>query len=750
MAQEVKRAWCEMCHSHCRVAVYSKNGRLVKIGEDKTDPRVRNIFPPTRSCLRIREFEEALYHPDRLKFPLKRAGEKGEGKWQQISWEQAFDEIAERLQSIRGRYGAETLALTRGTGRTHHHFKTRFLNLFGSPNITGAGTICYGPYKSTTAAIFGWPLNREDMTGVKLGADGTPERLASKCVLIIGLGPDQSALRVWNILHGARKLGTKLIVLDPRRTETAKIADLWLQLRPGTDGAVLLSMINVIIEEGLYDANFVNNWCYGFDKLTERTRDYPPGRVSEISWVPAEKIREAARMYAINKPAVNTNGVGTEHYQGSIEAIHARAILAAITGNIDIEGGNYLPGPAGFIREPDLELNEMLPPEQKKKQLGADRFKLISLPGYELISENAKRVWGVDEYCWASTMSLAHSPTVYRAMLSGEPYPVRAAITMASNPMLTAANVKLVYKALRSLDLYVVVDWWKTPCAEIADYILPPACWIERPSLSSIGGSVNRISAGEQALPSSLSGEYDRKTDYEILRGLGIRLGQRKFWPWETLEETYDYQLSPLGMTHKEFMAQGGFHSPPNEYKKYQKTGFSTPTGKVELYSTIFEKLGYDPLPSYEEPAETPISSPELAKEYPLIMTTGGRFQWMYHSERRQMESIRKKHPHPLVQLNPETASKLNIEDGDWVWIESPRGTIRMKCQYFDGIDPRVVHCEHGWWFPELPGEEPWLHGVWESNVNVLTTDDPDMCNKLSGGWPLKSALCRIYKCKVY
>ncbi len=289
-----------------------------------------------------------------------------------------------------------------------------------------------------------------------------------------------------------------------------------------------------------------------------------------------------------------------------------------------------------------------------------------------------------------------------------------------------------------------------TPSAEIADYVLPVASWLERPFLGDMGGADCRIIGGEKALPSTIAGEYDHRTDYEIFRGLAMRLGQGEYWPWENYEGSFDYRLKPMGMTFKDFMNKGGFYSPPPEYRKYEKIGFGTPTGKVELYSTIFEMLGYDPLPRYEESHENPISTPEVAREYPLILITGGRFHPMFHSEYRNVDSLRRRHPEPLVQINPKTASEYGISDGDWVWIETPRGRIRMKCKYFQGIDPRVVHAEHGWWFPELPGEEPWLHGVWESNVNVLTDDEPKHCNKLTGGWPLKTALCKIYKVKQY
>jgi len=538
-----------------------------------------------------------------------------------------------------------------------------------------------------------------------------------------------------------KKAGGKLIMVDPRETEATKIADIWLQLRPGTDAALFLSMINVVIEEGLYDKEFVEKWCYGFDKLVERAREYPPEKVAEITWVPADKIREAARMLGNNKPHYSWNGMGTEQLHNGIQAIHARTILATITGSIQAPGGTYIAPMMGRMRGlGDTHEPDKLTPEQKRKQLSADRFKLQSWPGYDLIAENTKRVWGILPMGDQMAIASPTQPAIIDAMLTGKPYPVRALIVTAHHPLTILPNTKRVYKALKSLDLFVISDYFMTPAAELADYVLPCACWLERAEFQGSGG-------GGVALPPSMPGEYDRKSDYEILRGIGLRLGQD--WPWKNHEEVYDWWLEPLGITYKQFLEQGLPERPAIEYRQYEKIGFATTTGKAELYSTILEKLGYDPLPYYEEPPESPISTPELAKEFPLILITGGRFRPLFHSEFRQIDSLRKGRPHPTMQINPKTAKELGIEDGDWVWIESPRGRIRQKCKYHN-IDPRVVHCEHGWWLPELPGEEPWLHGVWESNVNILTDDDLDHCNPINGGWPLKTAMCKVYKAKQY
>jgi anaerobic selenocysteine-containing dehydrogenase len=732
---EVKKSVCMWCHIHCRVEAHIKDGRLERIEEDKDLPGAEQARAIVRACPRARAAAEWLYHPDRLNYPLKRIGERGEGKWQAISWEQALDEIAEELKGIMERYGAEAIATSSGTGRTHDEYRIRFFNLLGSPNNIGQGLICYGPGSMVSRAIYGWP-------------DFYPAvGRTTRCIMLLGANPKQAARGLWQAILISQREGAKLIVVDPRRTDAAARADIWLQLRPGTDCALYLSMINTIISEELYDKDFVDRWCYGFDKLAERAQDYPPEKVADITWVPAERIRQAARMYATTKPGVIVHTMGVEHLANCIEAIHARYILTAITGNIDVRGGEEMRSPHPQLREEyEIELNEKLSPGQKKKQIGAERFKLSSKYGNELITKTAKSRIG------SGHTTFAHAPSVYRAMITGKPYPVKAMLTVASNPLVTQPNVKLVYKAIKSLELYVVHDFWLTPSAEIADYVLPCASWLERPGIFNYWDSASFVHVADAVVSPKLEGQHDRRPDYDLWRGLGIRLGQEEFWPWLSLKEALAYRLEPFGFgSFDQFMQKtGGTIRPAKEEKKYEKVGFGTPTGKVELYSTILEKLGYDPLPKYYEPPESPVSAPQVAKDYPLILTTGVRHQPFYHSEHRQIDSLRKQHPDPLVQINPETASRLGIEDGDWVWIETPRGRIRQRCQYYKGIDPRVVAAQHGWWFPELPGEEPWLHGVWESNINVVTDDEPEHCNQISGGWPLRGLLCKVYKVKHY
>jgi anaerobic selenocysteine-containing dehydrogenase len=729
MAKETKYSLCFWCKPRCRLKVDVQDGRLLKIGRS-----------PIKACPRKYCSDlERFYHPDRLNYPLKRVGERGENKWQKITWDEALDEIAGRLMGLKDQYGAETLAVSHGTSRTYEELNSRFLNLFGSPNQCGQAHICHGNSAVVATTLFGWwPywMNVEKLE-------------STKCLMLIGRNPPHTHQTIWEGYLKAKARGTKLIVVDPRRSESAEKADLWLRIRPGTDAALLYGMINVIIKEKLYDKKFVTTWCHGFEELAERAQnEYPLDRVSEITWVPKKQIVDAARMFAKDKPSCAMEGMGVAHQPNSYSPIALRHIISAIVGNVDVPGGEELMGPAPFITEHEMELADALPKEQRSKILG-NQFRLYTWPGYELVQSNVERVWGKRCDMFGYTC-LASAPAVYKAIAYSDPYPVRALITVSSNPMVTIPNTKLVYKALKSLDLYVVVDYFMTPSAQLADYVLPSALWLERSFLWNYHNTTPVIRAGEAALPPSIPGMYDRRNDYDFWRGLGIRVGQEAYWPWESVEDYYNYRLEPLGMTFKELVKKGKVSTKKSEFKKYEKTGFGTPTGKIELYSTVMEKLGYDPLPYYKEPPESPTRTPDLSKEYPLVLITGGRFHPFFHSEHRQVETLRKRYPWATMQIHPDKAKELGLKDGDWAWIETQHGRVMQKVKTDKDLDPRVVHGQHGWWYPEMPGEEPWLHGVWVSNINVCTAGDVETCDEALGSWPLRTFQSKVYKVKSY
>ena len=730
---EIKPTVCFWCKAECGLLAHVRDNQLIKLEEDPDWPI--KCYPPAKGCVRRKAAVEYFYHQGRLNYPLKRVGERGEGKWQRISWQDALDEIASKLGKLRDKHGPETLAASGGTARTHDEYRARFFNLFGSPNLLGQERICFGPRSIMADAIVGmfpnYAITRD-----------------TKCILLLGAEPLKSRPMAAKAILEAKKRGARMIVVDPCQTQSARLADIWLPLRPGTDAALLLGMINVIVKENLYDKDFVEKWCFGFDKLIERLEDYPLEKVSHITGLSQKLILDAAHMYASNRPACCIAGMGIEHSFTSTQALHARWILSAMCGNLDIKGGEIQMGPPGSVPSREIELWEKLAESQWQKMIGAKRFRLSSYDAQRIINTNIIKVWGkpVSQMYYQSQ---CHTPSAYRTIITADPYPITALFTTHSNPMVTEICTKSVYKALKSpnLQLYVVNDFFMTPSAELADYVLPVATWLERPAMWSFSDYGSYIWAHEAALPHIIPQNYEHYRDFDIWHGLGIRLGQGDDWPWESLEEAFDYRLKPLGYALKTFprvLLRNVVE------KKYEKQGFATTTGKVEFYSTVLEKLGYDPLPKHMEPPESLLGAPELAKEYPYTLITGRRIPCYYHAEWRQVESVRKHHPHPIVNVHPQTAAKEGIEDGDWIWIETKRGRVRQKVQLFDKMNSNIIDAEHGWWFPELPGEEPWLHGAFESNINVCMSDDPDQCNPELGSYPLRTALCKIYRAKTF
>lgn len=414
--KELKKVVCIQCHSGCRQVAAIEDGKLVGVGPDMDFPKAKLFAPIVKGCPRANAIVDYFYHPGRLNYPLKRIGNRGEGKWKQVSWDQALDEIAEKMRRLIEQYGPETIGTTTGTGRTTDEFRWRFFNLLGSPFVVGQAEICYGEYLALMYSLYGW----------KLFPVVRPE---TRCIIVLGGGP-----RYWNALWRniiqAQKEGTKLIVIDPRGIDTVRHADLWLQVRPGTDCALAMGMLRYIIDEKLYDQEFVERWCHGFDALQERMKPFTLQKVSEITWVPEEKIRTAVEWYATLKPAAMTHGLGIEHTENSMETLHAVFSLRAITGNIDVAGGDIFTTPyPGIIQEQEMELLDKIPLEQKKKQLGVDRFRILSREGFDVIQESVSKAWGNLAMNRSSQFQcFAHAPTLYRAAITGKPYPVKGLI----------------------------------------------------------------------------------------------------------------------------------------------------------------------------------------------------------------------------------------------------------------------------------------------------------------------------------
>lgn len=633
---------------------------------------------------------------------------------------------------------------------TEIFLRKRWANLFGTPNTAGAGLICkIISYLVETCGV-GWD------TSLWAGVAGTG---GTKCVVVWGNHCSHSCEPAWWSIKEAKKAGTKIITIDPRFTEEAAIADVWVPLRPGTDVALAMGMAHVIINEGLIDKEFIKNQTVGYDKLVERVKDYPPEKVAEICWITKDKVIEAGRTFGTYKPGCIMWGVACDQIgHNQVYLSHARTILRAITGNIDVPGANTLSGPVPKIRiRGSMELNDSLSPTQKKKKIGAERFRFTSWQCYDLIEPKLREYWDHPEGA-LETEWLMDSPwpLVIDAALTGKPYPIKALLCQSNNPVICYPGTQKAVEVLVSgkIELCVVNDFFLTPTASLSDYVLPAASHLEDDYCYIGMDSMMDLANFHQKVVEPLG---ERKPDLYLWRELGMRLGQEKYWPFKTTAEMWTYTMERLGITYEEIMEKDNHYIvPPLRFRKFEETdpktgkprGWATPTGKIEITCTVFEKLGYDPLPYHEESGESPYSTPELAKEYPIILTTGGRVKQFYHSEHRQLKSMRSMHPWPLLDVNPEWAYDNGIAEGDWVYIETPTGKCKMKAHYNAGIHYKVVHAEHSWWYPESDMNLPYLGGAFDCNINNVIPTDPDYFDRLSGAFVLRSVMCKVYRAK--
>ena len=682
----VYKSECFICNQGCDAVVHVRDGAVVRVEGDASSEVTRGTL-----CAKGLASREIAHHPDRLLYPMKRIGDRGEGKWQRITWDEALDMVAGRLTSIERDSGPESIVLATGTNRGWVRYFMRFTNAYGKQWIGPGIAQCFYPRITGQTLVLGG------------NAMENPHYDATQCMLVWGVNPTNT----WPVkgvgMMDARRRGAHMIVVDPVFSEAASKADLWLSLRPGTDTALLLAMLHTIIEEDLYDKGFVERWCHGFDELHKRVAEYAPEKVEQITWVPAETIREAARMYATTKPASITQCLSIDQVADTISTSRCLAMMAALTGNIDVPGGNLItmlrqvpPGPAHSGAA-------WVTPEQHATRLGSREYPLLA-----------------GEACVITPS--AHNHAVWKAILTGKPYPVKAVYCHGSNMLLSYANTQMVSEALKKLDFLVVADLFMTETTRMADIVLPAASWMERGSVTQN----EQTSIGHFHLQQKTIQRGECRSDITIINELAKRLGfgERMF---PTDESYFDFLLQPSGMTFETFKERGDLAF-PHVFRKYESEGFRTPSGKVQLYDQKLEALGYDPLPAYREPDESPVSTPDLAKEYPLIITTGGRVPVFRHTELRNIAILREIVPELEASINPETARGFGIGDGDIMIVESPRGSMEAKAHITEGIDPRVIQVPSHW-----PGM---------NNVNLLT--DNEKCAPMIGSAQLRCQLCRV------
>ncbi len=662
----VKTHCSRMDHGGCGLIVGVMGNRIVKI---KGDPD--GFLNDGYICMKGMASQERLTHPGRIRHPIKRTGKRGEGGWERISWSEAVESICENFLKIKENYGAKGIAFCQGMPKGMEHFALiRLANIFGSPNVVGTQDVCHAPREITGLYTCGfYPV-----------ADFHQK---TKLALLWGsnITSTNEEGQICSLLINQIKTGTELIIVDPRKTDLVKKAKYWLQIRPGTDNALALSFLNIIIEEGLYDKCFVEKYCHGFSDFSRHVRQYTPEKMSNITWVQADLIREAARYYAGSHPAAIQWGNAVEQNINTFDTTRAIICLMAICGNLDVPGGNIHANEPDIIRLAELVRADLLP--SKKNEM-------------------------IHVYHNAIPRMMTVPPTLFRmAVLEDIPYPVRGAYAQGTNPLLTYADSRMTLRALMKLDFLAVSDTFMTPTASFADIVLPTATSFEFNDIGHVGLGHGCILARRKVVEPP--GEC--WPEIKILNELGKRLTSAEYW-YKDHNHFIEEILRPTGMNFEKF-AEQGYLKGPEQYKKYEKKGFKTPTGKVELCLSKASELNLSELPSFTNLPE------DDDPDYPLVLTSR-KSRFYLHSSYRWIEKLRSHTPLPTTDIHPETAARYGILEGDEMTIKTKTGEIRQYAHLTEKIHPKVIYCAFGWWFPEA---DPETQYDWErSNFNVLTS----------------------------
>jgi anaerobic selenocysteine-containing dehydrogenase len=679
MGKEVIYTFCGICEHGCGMKVHVKDNSVQGIEGLKEHP-----FSKGSLCVKGRSAKEIVYAKDRLKHPLKRSG----NGWARIDWEEALDTIHDKLIHLKDEYGSNSLVVYFGQALIRSFYAgynmKQFCKSYGTSNLSSAASVCNIPTTMSQMMTFG---------GITL-----PDFKNSEGIFIWGGNPLNSGAptpgggsHVGREINEALDNGAKLVVIDPRLTNLAKRSDEFIQIKPGTDGALALSILNIIIKEKLYDSEFVEKYTAGFDKLEGFISDYPPDKVENITWVPQDKIKKVAHLYAEIKPSCTFHGSGLEHHVNGFQSIRAIDLITALCGNIDKKGGNIF-----------LPIVPLSSPISKEAPLvNPHTLGMKEHPLFVNLTQQAQALLVID------------------AMINEEPYPVKAMIVSGGNPVLTWPHSTKTIAALKKLDFLVVMDLFMNETAKMADLVLPAASFLER----------QEITVAPLVLQNKAIDGGECLSDWEFWHKLGQKMGYKDEFSWTSFDEAVEFLLKPTGISLKQLQQHPEGICDFGEPGSFIKRGFNTPSKKVELYAQQLEFFGYKALPSFKEGLKD--TEQKVLEKFPYIATTGARSPYYVHSQFHSISALTKHEPEPFLEIHPETAHTLGIEERDEVLVESPHGSVKIKAKLCPEIFPKVVHLPHGW-------------GM--ANCNLLSTNAQR--DSLTGFPDFKSIPCTIRKYK--
>ncbi len=692
MGIESKKTICSICSMHCGINAYVQDGRVIKVEGAEENPVNRG-----KLCVKGASNLEYIYHPERIGTPLIRKGERASGKFVPVSWDEALNMIVSRLQEIRGETGPESVVFFVGFPKWLRPFLRRLAHSFGSPNYCSESSTCYF---ATTLA-----------NHLNYGCEAFPDLKNTGCILNWSRNPYSSMTPLVPHFLNALESGAKLIDVGPLVTPLSKRADIHLRIRPGTSGALALGMAQVIIEEGLYDREFVENWTIGFEEYRAYTGKFSPQVTERITNVPREKIIEAARLYATSRPAAMVNSASvTVHHTNGVQNHRAITALIGLAGNFDRKGGNqvvpksYYQTPTG-LKTREHEFEQVRCWKEMSPRIGEDRYPV-----------------------WCRMIDEAQATMLPFQIQSGKPYPIRAIVGFGLNHRMWPGS-DFMRESLRKVDLFVQTDLFMTDSAKLADVVLPACSSFERSELKIYS---SRYAIWTEPVIPPLG---ESRSDVDIILDLAQRLGLRDPLLSRGQEACLDWIFEPSGVRIGEIKGHSGglflTDQGPTLYEKYRESGFPTPSGKMEFTSLVLKGAGIEPLPVYKEPKQSPFSTPESAAQYPLILTTGARLPMFMHSRLYRLPAMRKLRPDPIVDMNPADILARGIAPGEWVMLVTPRSSIRVRAHSTEAVPEGVVSMYHD--FPT-------------ADVNELI--DPDYRDPISGFPGYKSLLCEVRRFK--
>lgn len=724
------------CHPvACGLKLYVKDGKLIKVEGDENQPITQG-----RLCIRCMDMLEQVYHPDRIIYPMKRAYEdRGKDKWERITMDEAYAIVKEKRDYYVKNYGPQSMITFTGTGRQGGGMGgSAACRTLGTPNncYCQSGQSCYGPRTTSTIFLMGQAYPEIDYAGGLVDRYDDPQFEVPKYIVLWGKAPLESNGDGFfgHAIIDLMKRGAKIITVDPRINWIATRAEYNVRLRPGTDCALAMAMCDIMVKEDLYDHEFVENWTYGFDEFAERCATMPVEKAAEICGVDADYIREVTRAYATSKPSSICWGLAVDMSWNSVQTGQAIMGLMALSGNIDVPGGQIL-----------ADATDGAGAQGKAGGKGWDKIDPQLLEKYQI---------GRKEYPMATRNYQTQMDITLDVLLTGEPYKLRMGWIYSTNPIACDGEEPGKWlKGLQNLEFVMVTDLFMTPTAmACGDLFLPLAMFPEQDAV------VHNHYGGTPTITGVINKAYsvgECKSDFEYTYELGKLCNPDA---WEDIDSLEDW-INAYGMwtlpVDFEYMREHVYFRRKVGYRKYEtghlrkdgQPGFETLTGRLELFSLVLQNYGEDPLPYYREPPLSPISSPDEYEKYPYILTTGARNFSYFHSEQRQVPMLREIEPEPTVEINPVTAKKLGIEDGDWVKLENPWGKCRQRARITWSVDENTVMAQHGWWKPEEDGEEPHFFGALDYNPNNLIPNHH--IGKTGYGSNIKSSICSVEKIEL-